>query len=147
MDDKKKVMEEVDKDRRFSIDAAVVRTMKSRKVQQGGKGRGRRENPTTFTAQSAQSPSVSPVSPTLGAVVVNLRRKLRGGCVPLSCPRMVQQGEEDALKRQRALFFQSGAEEKTSLEQEGALLCNGVPVSRVPVSHYSGACLFLPAPS
>lgn len=32
MDDKKKVVEDVDKDRRFAIDAAIVRTMKSRKV-------------------------------------------------------------------------------------------------------------------
>lgn len=34
VDDKKKVVEDVDKDRRFAIDAAVVRTMKSRKVLQ-----------------------------------------------------------------------------------------------------------------
>lgn len=32
VDDKKKVVEDVDKDRRFAIDAAIVRTMKSRKV-------------------------------------------------------------------------------------------------------------------
>ena len=32
LDEKKKVIEEVDKDRRFAIDAAIVRTMKSRKV-------------------------------------------------------------------------------------------------------------------
>lgn len=32
VDEKKKVMEEVDKDRRFAIDAAVVRAMKSQKV-------------------------------------------------------------------------------------------------------------------
>lgn len=32
MDDKKKVVEDVEKDRRFAIDAAVVRIMKSRKV-------------------------------------------------------------------------------------------------------------------
>lgn len=32
MDEKKKVIEDVDKDRRYAIDAAVVRTMKSRKV-------------------------------------------------------------------------------------------------------------------
>ena len=32
LDEKKKVVEEVDKDRKFSIDAAIVRTMKSRKV-------------------------------------------------------------------------------------------------------------------
>lgn len=32
VDEKKKVIEDVDKDRRYSIDAAIVRTMKSRKV-------------------------------------------------------------------------------------------------------------------
>jgi cullin 1 len=31
-DEKKKVIEDVDKDRRYAIDAAIVRTMKSRKV-------------------------------------------------------------------------------------------------------------------
>lgn len=31
-DERKKVVEDVDKDRRHSIDAAIVRTMKSRKV-------------------------------------------------------------------------------------------------------------------
>lgn len=31
-DEKKKVVEDVNKDRRFSIDAAIVRIMKSRKV-------------------------------------------------------------------------------------------------------------------
>ncbi len=34
MDEKKKVIEDVDKDRRYAIDAAIVRTMKSRKVLQ-----------------------------------------------------------------------------------------------------------------
>lgn len=34
VDEKKKVLEDVDKDRRYSIDAAIVRTMKSRKVLQ-----------------------------------------------------------------------------------------------------------------
>jgi hypothetical protein len=34
VDEKKKVIEDVDKDRRFAIDAAIVRTMKSRKVLQ-----------------------------------------------------------------------------------------------------------------
>lgn len=34
VDEKKKVMEDVDKDRRYAIDAAIVRTMKSRKVLQ-----------------------------------------------------------------------------------------------------------------
>jgi cullin 1 len=34
IDDKKKVVEDVDKDRRYSIDAAIVRTMKSRKTLQ-----------------------------------------------------------------------------------------------------------------
>jgi cullin 1 len=34
VDEKKKVIEDVDKDRRHAIDAAVVRTMKSRKVMQ-----------------------------------------------------------------------------------------------------------------
>lgn len=34
LDEKKKVIEEVDKDRRFAIDAAIVRTMKSRKVRE-----------------------------------------------------------------------------------------------------------------
>jgi len=34
VEDKKKVEEEVDKDRRYAIDAAIVRTMKSRKVMQ-----------------------------------------------------------------------------------------------------------------
>eukprot|EP00879_Flechtneria_rotunda_P016628 GHRR01017398.1.p1 GENE.GHRR01017398.1~~GHRR01017398.1.p1 ORF type:complete len:181 (+),score=56.99 GHRR01017398.1:864-1406(+) len=33
-DEKKKVIEDVDKDRRYAIDAAIVRTMKSRKVLQ-----------------------------------------------------------------------------------------------------------------
>ncbi len=32
VDERKKVVEDVDKDRRYAIDAAVVRTMKSRKV-------------------------------------------------------------------------------------------------------------------
>ncbi|KAF9598131.1 hypothetical protein IFM89_025367 [Coptis chinensis] len=32
VDEKKKVLEDVDKDRRFSIDASIVRIMKSRKV-------------------------------------------------------------------------------------------------------------------
>lgn len=32
MDEKKKVMEDVDKDRRYAIDASIVRIMKSRKV-------------------------------------------------------------------------------------------------------------------
>ena len=32
IDDKKKVEADVDKDRRYAIDAAIVRTMKSRKV-------------------------------------------------------------------------------------------------------------------
>lgn len=32
MDEKKKVIEDVDKDRKYAIDAAIVRTMKSRKV-------------------------------------------------------------------------------------------------------------------
>ena len=32
MDEKKKVLEDVDTDRRYAIDAAIVRTMKSRKV-------------------------------------------------------------------------------------------------------------------
>merc|ERR1719199_1108306 len=32
VDEKKKVVEDVDKDRRYAIDAAIVRTMKSRKV-------------------------------------------------------------------------------------------------------------------
>ncbi|CAA7061301.1 unnamed protein product [Microthlaspi erraticum] len=32
MDERKKVVEDVDKDRRYAIDAAVVRIMKSRKV-------------------------------------------------------------------------------------------------------------------
>ena len=32
VDEKKKVLEDVDKDRRYAIDAAIVRTMKSRKV-------------------------------------------------------------------------------------------------------------------
>lgn len=31
VDEKKKVVEDVDKDRRYAIDAAIVRTMKSRK--------------------------------------------------------------------------------------------------------------------
>ena len=34
VDEKKKVIEDVDKDRRYAIDAAIVRTMKSRKVLQ-----------------------------------------------------------------------------------------------------------------
>ncbi len=34
MDEKKRVIEDVDKDRRYAIDAAIVRTMKSRKVLQ-----------------------------------------------------------------------------------------------------------------
>ena len=34
VDEKKKVIEDVDKDRRFAIDAAIVRTMKSRKQMQ-----------------------------------------------------------------------------------------------------------------
>jgi len=34
MDERKKVIEDVDKDRRYAIDAAIVRTMKSRKVLQ-----------------------------------------------------------------------------------------------------------------
>ena len=34
MDEKKKVIEDVTKDRRYSIDAAIVRTMKSRKMMQ-----------------------------------------------------------------------------------------------------------------
>ena len=34
VDEKRKVLEDVDKDRRFAIDAAVVRTMKSRKAMQ-----------------------------------------------------------------------------------------------------------------
>lgn len=34
VDEKKKVIEDVDKDRRYAIDAAIVRTMKSRKVMQ-----------------------------------------------------------------------------------------------------------------
>lgn len=33
-DERKKVVEDVDRDRRYSIDAAIVRTMKSRKVLQ-----------------------------------------------------------------------------------------------------------------
>lgn len=32
MDERKKVIEDVDKDRRYAIDAAIVRIMKSRKV-------------------------------------------------------------------------------------------------------------------
>jgi cullin 1 len=32
MDEKKKVIEDVDKDRRYAIDASIVRIMKSRKV-------------------------------------------------------------------------------------------------------------------
>ena len=32
MDERKKVVEDVDKDRRYAIDAAIVRIMKSRKV-------------------------------------------------------------------------------------------------------------------
>lgn len=32
MDEKKKVTEDVEKDRRYAIDAAIVRTMKSRKT-------------------------------------------------------------------------------------------------------------------
>lgn len=32
VDERKKVIEEVDKDRRYTIDAAIVRIMKSRKV-------------------------------------------------------------------------------------------------------------------
>lgn len=32
MDERKKVIEDVDKDRRYAIDAALVRIMKSRKV-------------------------------------------------------------------------------------------------------------------
>ena len=32
VDEKKKVIEDVDKDRKYAIDAAIVRTMKSRKV-------------------------------------------------------------------------------------------------------------------
>lgn len=32
MDEKKKVVEDVEKDRRYAIDAAIVRTMKSRKT-------------------------------------------------------------------------------------------------------------------
>jgi cullin 1 len=32
VDEKKKTIEDVDKDRRYAIDAAIVRTMKSRKV-------------------------------------------------------------------------------------------------------------------
>lgn len=32
VDEKKKVIEDVDKDRRYAIDAAIVRTMKSRKM-------------------------------------------------------------------------------------------------------------------
>lgn len=32
MDERKKVVEDVDKDRRYSIDASIVRIMKSRKV-------------------------------------------------------------------------------------------------------------------
>ena len=34
VDERKKVVEDVDKDRRYAIDAAIVRTMKSRKVLQ-----------------------------------------------------------------------------------------------------------------
>jgi len=34
MDERKKVIEDVDKDRRYAIDAAIVRTMKSRKALQ-----------------------------------------------------------------------------------------------------------------
>ena len=34
MDEKKKVMEDVDKDRRYAIDAAIVRIMKTRKSMQ-----------------------------------------------------------------------------------------------------------------
>ena len=34
MDEKRRVLEDVDKDRRYAIDAAVVRVMKSRKVLQ-----------------------------------------------------------------------------------------------------------------
>lgn len=34
VDEKRKVIEDVDKDRRFAIDAAIVRTMKSRKAMQ-----------------------------------------------------------------------------------------------------------------
>ena len=34
VDEKKKVIEDVTKDRRYSIDAAIVRTMKSRKMMQ-----------------------------------------------------------------------------------------------------------------
>ena len=40
MDEKKKVIEDVDKDRRYAIDAAIVRTMKSRKVLQHQQARG-----------------------------------------------------------------------------------------------------------
>jgi hypothetical protein len=40
VDEKKKVIEDVDKDRRYAIDAAIVRTMKSRKVLQHQQVRG-----------------------------------------------------------------------------------------------------------
>ncbi len=68
MDEKKKVIEDVDKDRRYAIDAAIVRTMKSRKVLQhqqvrlgdmhGGSGR-------IFSTIGADSPGLwlrSPLS-------------------------------------------------------------------------------------
>lgn len=67
MDEKKKVIEDVDKDRRYAIDAAVVRTMKSRKV----------------CAQSStaehQSPSTGHAS---GAAMTVLERDCCLLCVP-----------------------------------------------------------------